>query len=209
VKRKRMAKDALVPCVVKAANDPVLAEEDSLAENSEREPLHPLDEFHGMKVLIDKGEREEAIAAHFRVTPAVVRQRLKLAAVSPTLHEVYVAGDMTLDQLMAFTVSDDHARQEQLWKQLDHSINKSPSFIRDKLTEDMVETWLAPYGQRYHPWRIGWRRFGLKLSDSAVQVSHEKAEGLDVLRHILVCRSERAQFIGFMPLISPTRASSS
>ena len=139
VKRKRMAKDALVPCVVKAANDPVLAEEDSLAENSEREPLHPLDEFHGMNVLIDKGEREEAIAAHFRVTPAVVRQRLKLAAVSPTLHEVYVAGDMTLDQLMAFTVSDDHARQEQLWKQLDHSINKSPSFIRDKLTEDMVE----------------------------------------------------------------------
>ncbi|QIG78568.1 ParB/RepB/Spo0J family partition protein [Stakelama tenebrarum] len=138
VKRKRMAKDALVPCVVKAANDPVLAEEDSLAENSEREPLHPLDEFHGMKVLIDKGECEEAIAAHFRVTPAVVRQRLKLASVSPKLHEVYVAGDMTLDQLMAFTVSDDHARQEQLWKQLDHSINRSPSFIRDKLTEDMV-----------------------------------------------------------------------
>lgn len=138
VKRKRMAKDALVPCVVKAANDPVLAEEDSLAENSEREPLHPLDEFRGMKVLTDKGEREEAVAAHFRVTPAVVRQRLKLASVSPKLHDVYAAGDMTLDQLMAFTVSDDHDRQEQLWKQLDHSINKSPAFIRDKLTEDMV-----------------------------------------------------------------------
>lgn len=138
VKRRLFAKTGLVPCVVKAANDPVLAEEDSLAENSEREPLHPLDEFHGMKVLVDKGEREEAIAAHFRVTPAVVRQRLKLASVSPKLHEVYVAGDMTLDQLMAFTVSEDHVRQEQLWKQLDHSINKSPAFIRDKLTEDMV-----------------------------------------------------------------------
>ncbi|MFC3098386.1 ParB/RepB/Spo0J family partition protein [Alteraurantiacibacter palmitatis] len=138
VKRKRMAGDALVPCVVKAANDPVLAEEDSLAENSEREPLHPLDEFRGMKVLHDKGEREQAIAAHFRVTPAVVSQRLKLASVSPKLHEVYAAGDMTLDQLMAFTVSDDHKRQEQLWKQLDHSVNKSPTFIRDKLTEDMV-----------------------------------------------------------------------
>ncbi|OJU10175.1 MAG: chromosome partitioning protein ParB [Caulobacterales bacterium 68-7] len=138
VKRKRLAKDAPVPCVVKAANDPVLAEEDSLAENSHREPLHPLDEFRGMKLLTDKGEREEAVAAHFRVTPAVVRQRLKLASVSPKLHEIYAAGDMTLDQLMAFTVSDDHARQEQLWKQLDHSINKSPSFIRDKLTEDMV-----------------------------------------------------------------------
>lgn len=138
VKRKRMAKDALVPCVVKAANDPVLAEEDSLAENSEREPLHPLDEFRGMKLLHDKGEREQAIAAHFRVTPAVVSQRLKLASVSPKLHEVYAAGDMTLDQLMAFTVSEDHKRQEQLWKQLDQSVNKSPGFIRDKLTEDMV-----------------------------------------------------------------------
>lgn len=138
VKRKRMDKTGPVPCVVKSATDPILAEEDSLAENSHREPLHPLDEFRGMKLLHDKGEREQAIAAHFRVTPAVVSQRLKLASVSPKLHEVYAAGDMTLDQLMAFTVSEDHKRQEQLWKQLDHSINKSPSFIRDKLTEDMV-----------------------------------------------------------------------
>ena len=68
VKRRLFAKTGLVPCVVKAANDPVLAEEDSLAENSEREPLHPLDEFHGMKVLVDKGEREEAIAAHWHLT---------------------------------------------------------------------------------------------------------------------------------------------
>lgn len=138
VKRKRMDKISPVPCVVKSATDPVLAEEDSLAENTHREPLHPLDEFRGMKALHDKGEREQAIAAHFRVTPAVVSQRLKLASVSPKLHEVYAAGDMTLDQLMAFTVSDDHKRQEQLWKQLDHSVNKSPTFIRDKLTEDMV-----------------------------------------------------------------------
>ncbi len=138
VKRKRMDKTSAVPCVVKSATDPVLAEEDSLAENTHREPLHPLDEFRGMKALHDKGQREQAIAAHFRVTPAVVSQRLKLASVSPKLHEVYAAGDMTLDQLMAFTVSDDHKRQEQLWKQLDHSVNKSPGFIRDKLTEDMV-----------------------------------------------------------------------
>ena len=47
-----------------------------------------------------------------------MRQRLKLASVSPKLHEVYAEGDMTLDQLMAFTVNDDHARQEVLWDQL-------------------------------------------------------------------------------------------
>ena len=98
VKRKRMDKTCPVPCIVKSASDPILAEEDSLAENSLREPLHPLDEFRGMKLLHDKGEREQAIAAHFRVTPAVVTQRLRLASVSPKLHEVYAAGDMTLDQ---------------------------------------------------------------------------------------------------------------
>ncbi len=81
MKRKRMAKDALVPCVVKAINDAVSAEDDSLAENIFREPLHPFDEFRGMQRLVDKGDSEEAIAAHFRVTPAVVRQHLKLAGV--------------------------------------------------------------------------------------------------------------------------------
>lgn len=138
VKRKRLARTALVPCVVKPANDPVLAEEDSLAENNEREQLHPLDEFRGMQRLVERGEAEEAIAAHFRVTPAVVRQRLKLASVSPALHEVYAEGGMTLDQLMAFTVSDDHARQEQVWEILAHSHNKSPGFIRARLTEATV-----------------------------------------------------------------------
>ncbi len=138
VKRKRLAKEAPVPCVVKAVDDPVTAEEDSLAENTFREPLHPLDEFRGMQRLIDRGEKEEAIAAHFRVTPAVVRQRLKLASVSPELHELYAAGDMTLDQLMAFTVSEYHERQVQVWELLAHSFNKSPAFIRQKLTENSV-----------------------------------------------------------------------
>ena len=91
-----------------------------------------------MQRLAERGEAEEAIAAHFRVTPAVVRQRLKLTGVSPELHEVYAEGGMTLDQLMAFSVSDDHARQEQVWEILAHSHNKSPGFIRARLTESTV-----------------------------------------------------------------------
>lgn len=138
VKRKRFAKDGPVPCVVKAANDPVSAEEDSLAENTFREPLHPLDEFRAMKRLADKGQGEEEVAAHFRVTPAVVRQRLKLASVSPKLHEVYAEGGMTLDQLMAFSVNDDHTRQEQVWELLVHGFNKSAGFIRQRMTENTV-----------------------------------------------------------------------
>lgn len=137
VKQKRLAKDAPVPCVVKLGDD-VLAVEDSYAENSWREPLHPLDQFRGMQDMVEKGQDVEAIAARFQVTPAVVRQRLKLAGVSSRLHEVYAEDGMTLDQLMAFSVSDDHERQEQVWELLAHSYNKSPGFIRQKLTEDKV-----------------------------------------------------------------------
>lgn len=138
VKQKRLAKDAPVPCIVQQAAANILAEEDSYAENAVREALHPLDQFRAMQIMVDKGNEVEAIAAHFMTTPAVVRQRLKLASVSPALHDIYAEDDMTLDQLMAFTVSDDHERQVQVWEMLAHSYNKSPSFIRQKLTENSV-----------------------------------------------------------------------
>lgn len=138
VKQKRLAGNAPIPCVVKAANDHVSAEEDSFAENTFRESLHPLDQFRAMKAMIDKGQDLDSIAAHFMTTRAVVAQRLRLASVSPRLHEVYAEDGMTLEQLMAFSVSDDHPRQDQLWELLAHSYNKSPELIRSKLTEDMV-----------------------------------------------------------------------
>jgi ParB family chromosome partitioning protein len=58
---------------------------------------------------------EEEIAARHFVTPAIVKQRLRLASVSPKLHDVYADDGMTLEQLVAFTVTGDHARQEQIW----------------------------------------------------------------------------------------------
>lgn len=137
VKQKRLAKDAAVPCVVQSATN-ILAEEDSYAENAMRENLHPLDQFRAMQAMVDKGADIEGIAAHFMTTPAVVRQRLKLASVSPRLHDVYADDGMTLDQLIAFAISDDHDRQEQVWELLAHSLDKSASFIRRKLTENNV-----------------------------------------------------------------------
>lgn len=138
VKRKRLAADAVIPCVVKPADGDVSAEEDSYAENAFREALHPLDEFRGMQQLVDQGSEIEDVAARFHVTPAVVRQRLKLACVSPVLHEVYAADGMTLEQLMAFTVSDEHARQEQVWELVQGHHNQSAHFIRARLNESTV-----------------------------------------------------------------------
>ena len=102
VKQKRMAKTQPVPCVVREGG---IAEDDSLAENDERVGLHPLDQFRAFQTLRDAGLSEEDIAARHFVTPAIVKQRLRLASVSPKLHEVYAEDGMTLEQFMAFSVT--------------------------------------------------------------------------------------------------------
>src|SRR5229473_3475931 len=138
VKQKRLAKTAPVPCVVRDPSVAVSAEEDSLAENVQRFALHPLDQFRAFKALRDKGAGDEEIAARFFVAPAVVKQRLRLAAVSEKLLDVYAEDGMTLEQLMAFTVTNDHARQEQVWEQLARGCNTEPYYIRRQLTEGAV-----------------------------------------------------------------------
>ncbi|MBI5323052.1 ParB/RepB/Spo0J family partition protein [Bradyrhizobium sp.] len=135
VKQKRMAKTQPVPCVVREGG---IAEDDSLAENDERVGLHPLDQFRAFQTLLDAGLPEEEIAARHFVTTAIVKQRLRLASVSPKLHEVYAEDGMTLDQLMAFSVTGDHARQEQVWENVSRSGYDEPYQIRRMLTENTV-----------------------------------------------------------------------
>ena len=134
VKQKRLARTAPVGCVVRTEG---LAEEDSLAENVQRAPLHPL-RFRAFRDLRDKGMSEEEIAAVFFVGVQVVKQRLKLASVSPKLLDIHAEDGMSLDQLMAFTVNPDHERQEQVWEALQRSHNKEAYYVRRLLTEGAV-----------------------------------------------------------------------
>lgn len=97
--------------------DPDQAEEISVAANM-HEPMHPADEFDAFKGMIDAGKSIEDVAARFGVTPLTVQRRLKLANVSPHLVQGYRDGELTLDQLMAFAISDSHKAQENLWKRL-------------------------------------------------------------------------------------------
>ena len=135
VKQKRLNKTTPIPCVIR--EDGIL-EEDSLAENVQRVNLHPLDAFRVFQSLKDQGLGEEEIAARFFVTPQIVRQRLKLAGVSPKLLDIYAADEMTLEQLMSFSISNDHDRQEHVWEAVQRGYNQEPYYIRKLLTEDTV-----------------------------------------------------------------------
>jgi len=137
VKQKRLAKTAPVPCIVSDSTE-ITAEEDSLAENVHRVALHPLDQFRAFQALREQGRSEEDIAAIFFVFVNVVKQRLRLATVSQALLDVYANDGMSLEQLMAFSVTADHARQEQVWESINKSGYDEPYQIRRLLTERAV-----------------------------------------------------------------------
>ena len=141
-KQKRIKRTEPIPCVVRTDG---IASEISLAENVIRTNMHPADQFEAFhKLHEEEGLGIEEIAGRFGITPAVVKQRLKLAAVSPALMAHYREGELTLDQLMAFTLTDDHGRQHEVWAQL--SWNKSPEMIRKLLTQSHV----SPSDRRVH-----------------------------------------------------------
>jgi ParB family chromosome partitioning protein len=136
-KRKEIAKTEAVRCVVDTEHS---AEEVSLAENTIRSDMHPADQYEAFAKLHDEqGLAAEDIAARLGVTAAVVRQRLKLAAVSPTLIQIYRDGGMSLEQLTAFTVTDDHAKQEQVWTELP-PFNRTRHAIVNALRQGEVST---------------------------------------------------------------------
>ncbi|TKV73669.1 chromosome partitioning protein ParB [Bradyrhizobium elkanii] len=134
LQRKEIRKSEPIRCIVDTANDP---HEISLDENVTREKMHPADEFEAFRKLADeRGFGAEEIAARFGVTAHVVRQRLRLGAVSPKLMQLYRGGDLTLEQLMAFAITDDHARQEAIYERL--PFDPDASTIRRLLTETHV-----------------------------------------------------------------------
>lgn len=107
-KRGEIKKTQAIRCVVETVLD---AHEISLDENVTREGMHPADEFEAFR---DQAERRgfgpEEIAARFGVSAQVVRQRLRLGAVSPKLMAIYREGGLVLVHIAVRSLGDDGAR---------------------------------------------------------------------------------------------------
>lgn len=77
-KRKEIKRDEPIRCILDTEHN---GTELSLAENAVRFAMHPADQYEAFaKLHREDGMGPEDIAARFGVTPAVVRQRLKLDA---------------------------------------------------------------------------------------------------------------------------------
>lgn len=136
-KRGDITPDYAVQCQIITSED---AEWVSVAENSGREPMHPADEFEAFKRMHAAGAPIEDIAAAFGVSTLVVQRRLKLANVAPSLIDLYRAGDMNLDQVMALAITDDHKLQKRIWDGCSNQWQRQARELRKQLTEGMVAT---------------------------------------------------------------------
>lgn len=139
-KKRRISKEWEVPCLLVADGTARTA---SLTENVQREAMHPADQFEAFAALVAEGRPIEDIAADFSVSPLVVQRRLKLANVSPRLLADYRAEAVTLDQLMALAITDDHTAQETAFYDAP-TWQRQPSALRDRLTEREIDAFRHP-----------------------------------------------------------------
>jgi ParB family transcriptional regulator, chromosome partitioning protein len=132
----KLPDDFAVPCQVVSEEQ---ALEMSLAENTVRLAMHPADQFEAFAALIDQGATAAEVAQRFGIEESVVLKRMKLARIAPQLFKEYRSDGLTLECLMAFTITDDHRRQLKVFKALADWQKNSPAAIRDALTEQMIE----------------------------------------------------------------------
>lgn len=134
VERGDLPKTTPVLCREVTADD---AHEASLAENVLQIAMHPADQFSAFAQMIDTGLSVEEVANRFGTTVSIVNKRLKLARVSPSVMTAFREDKLSLDMVMAFTITDNHDDQDALLQWIDSlSYTPAPEAIRSRLLPD-------------------------------------------------------------------------
>lgn len=110
----------------------------SLIENSEREGLDPFDVLRAYRMLAEEGRSVDYIAALFSASPLTVKRRMKLANVSPKLLALLREDAITLDQLAALALADDHETQEHIWFDA-NEWQRQPNYLRQAITRAEID----------------------------------------------------------------------
>jgi ParB family chromosome partitioning protein len=134
-----LPEDHAVPAHILDENaDP---QENSLAENFQRQAMNPADEAAAFGLLAEKGQLPADIAKRFGITERHVKQRLRLASLAPCVFEALRMGEINLDQAMAFTASPDPQEQATVFKAYrDQPWNMKPQTIRARMEESTLSS---------------------------------------------------------------------
>ena len=133
----QMHPDVLIPCRI--LNDDADDTEISLAENTVRLAMHPVDQVAAFGRLADEGTPAATIARRFGISPRTVEQRLRLAGVHPQILEAARNDRLDLEHLSAFAATTDQGRQLELWNRVkDNDYVPHAGWIRREVTADYV-----------------------------------------------------------------------
>lgn len=136
---KRLQKDKQitatfeVPVDIRSINE---ALELSLAENVQREAMHPADAIMAYRALIEGGMDETDIAARFGVSVDHVRRLLRLSGLHPKLITELRQDRLSIAGAQALALSDDQQEQWQVYKQA----GDNPHYLKAILTEEKLAT---------------------------------------------------------------------
>lgn len=136
----KIAKAEEIPCKLVTREQAVAM---SMAENSGREAMNVADTVVAFGDMVAAGASVEEA---FGITPLTVRRRLKLANVSPRLFDLFRQEEVTLDQLMALAVVDDHAAQERVWDSMS-GYERHASNLRRQLLGREIDASRDPVAQ--------------------------------------------------------------
>lgn len=133
-KRKMLSASFLVPVAIRSKAEAI---ELSVAENEQRENMHPADTARGYLLMRDEcGLGAEDIAARMGHSVAHVDKLLRLGSLAPELLDAFGAGKMGMAAAQALTIADDHAAQVAAFGRWGNSAHS----IRRALTVEKVDT---------------------------------------------------------------------
>lgn len=133
VKRKRIKSSDTFPVELRTKEEAI---ELSLAENFQREDMHPADSIRAFAALRDTGMDAEEIAARFGQAVSFVYKMLRLSALAPSLIDLIAKDQLSLEAARALTLTDDHDSQMKVCK----AASGQAHTIRRMLTIDKMDT---------------------------------------------------------------------
>lgn len=102
----------------------------SLTENALREAMNPADQVGAFRTMTENGKTPEQIADRLGYSTKHVKKCLKIAGMAPELLELLGQDLISLEQLQAISVTPDHARQVQVWKNAIADWQQRPNNLR-------------------------------------------------------------------------------
>ena len=117
VKDKARKKGDTVPVIVRNEDD-AEALATSLIANTQRLPMHPVDQFAVFDRLAAQGRTEAQIASEFALPERTVRQRLALGRLAPEIRKAWKAGKLEEKVARAFTLHQNQDVQRAAFEKL-------------------------------------------------------------------------------------------